>query len=89
MQFDIGIPRKDEEHLVSKKEQRRLLAILTLGLTGAIAIGFRHQLKALPRIPERRGIKGDLKEALLQGSVRAGTLFVASVLVRQLAKSRR
>lgn len=89
MRLDVGNPRKDEEHLVSNREQRRLLAFMTLGLTGAIAVGFRHQLKTLPRIPEQRGVKGDLKEAILQGSVRMGTLFVASVLVRQLAKSRR
>ena len=66
-----------------------MLAILTLALTGTVGIALRRRLRGLPRIPERRGIKGDLKEALLQGSVRTGTLFVASVLVRQLAKSRR
>ncbi len=74
---------------MSNKAQRLMLAILTLALTSTVAMALRRRLRGLPRIPERRGIKGDLKEALLHGSVRTGTIFVASVLVRQLAKSRR
>ena len=41
------------------------------------------------KIPERRGIKDDLTEAVLQGLVRAVALVVASVIVRALAASRR
>jgi hypothetical protein len=65
-----------------------MLAILTLALTGGIWMGLHRWLRSLPRIPEQRGIKDDLKEATLQGAVRMSTLFVASILVRQLAKSR-
>jgi hypothetical protein len=40
-------------------------------------------------IPERRGIRDDLTEAVLKGLVRAVALTLASVLVRQIAVSRR
>lgn len=73
---------------MSNKAQRQLMAILTLALTSAIALGLRRRLRELPRVPEQRGIKGDLTEAILHGLVRTATVFVASVLVRQLAKSR-
>ena len=38
------------------------------------------------QIPERRGAKDDLFEALLQGVVRMAALFTASVVVRKLAE---
>jgi hypothetical protein len=39
-------------------------------------------------IPERRGVGDDLKEAALQGLVRAAAFFAASLLVRRLARPR-
>jgi hypothetical protein len=41
------------------------------------------------QIPERRGIRDDVTEAVLKGLVRAVALVVASIIVRQLAASRR
>ena len=41
------------------------------------------------KIPERRGIRDDVTGAVLQGLVRAVALTLASVIVRQIAASRR
>ena len=41
------------------------------------------------QIPERRGAKDDLLEAVLQGAVRMTAFFAASLLVRKLAEIRR
>ena len=37
------------------------------------------------QIPERRGIKDDVTEAVLKGSTRMVAYFIASVVVRKLA----
>ncbi len=73
---------------MSNKAQRQLMGIIALALTGAIGLRLRPQLRKLPRVPGQRSIKGDFTEAILHGLVRTATLFVASILVRQLAKSR-
>ncbi len=72
---------------MSDKTQKRLLTLLSIG----ISIGLSQPLARFigEKIPERRGIKDDLTEAALQGLVRAVALVVASVIVRQLAASRR
>jgi len=72
---------------MSDKTQQRLLTLLSI----AISIGLSQPLTRFigEKIPERRGIKDDLTEAVLQGLVRAVALVVASVLVRALAASRR
>lgn len=41
------------------------------------------------QIPERRGAKDDLLEAILQGAVRMTAFFAASLLVRKIAEMRR
>jgi hypothetical protein len=60
-------------------------------LSIVISIGLSQPLARFieKKIPERRGIKDDLTEAVLQGLVRAVALVVASVIVRKLASSRR
>jgi hypothetical protein len=72
---------------MSDKTQQRLLTLLSIG----ISIGLSQPLARFigEKIPERRGIKDDLTEAVLQGLVRAVALVVASVIVRALAASRR
>jgi hypothetical protein len=40
------------------------------------------------QIPERRGIGDDAAEAILQGLARATAIFLASVVVRQIARAR-
>lgn len=41
------------------------------------------------QVPERRGAKDDVMEAVLQGLARTAAVIVASALVRQLARQRR
>jgi hypothetical protein len=72
---------------MSDKTQKQLMTLLSIG----ISIGLSQPLARFidKEIPERRGIKDDLTEAVLQGLVRAVALVVASVIVRRLAASRR
>jgi hypothetical protein len=72
---------------MSDKTQKQLVTLLSIG----ISIGLSQPLARFieKEIPERRGIKDDLTEAVLQGLVRAAALVVASVIVRRLAASRR
>ena len=72
---------------MSDKAQQRLLTILSI----VISIGLSQPLTRIiqEKIPERRGIRDDVTEAVLQGLVRAVALTLASVIVRQIAASRR
>lgn len=72
---------------MSDKTQKRLLTLLSIG----ISVGLSQPLTRFigEEIPERRGIRDDVTEAVLKGLVRAVALVVASIIVRQLAASRR
>ncbi|MDQ3942004.1 MAG: hypothetical protein M3254_02745 [Actinomycetota bacterium] len=72
---------------MSDKTQKQLVTLLSI----AISIGLSQPLARFiqKEIPERRGIRDDLTEAVLKGLVRAVALVVASVIVRKLAASRR
>jgi hypothetical protein len=72
---------------MSDKAQQRLLTILSI----VISMGLSQPLARFigEKIPERRGIRDDLTEAILQGLVRTAAFGLASVLVRQIAASRR
>jgi hypothetical protein len=71
---------------LSEQAQRRLLTVLAI----AIAMGLTRPLNNFieEQIPERRGIRDDVAEAILQGLVRTAAVVLASVLVRQIARSR-
>lgn len=71
---------------MSEQAQRRLLTVLAI----AIAMGLTRPLNNFieEQIPDRRGIGDDVAEAILQGLVRAAAIFLASVIVRQIARSR-
>jgi hypothetical protein len=84
----IGDPSAQGERSgMSDKTQQRLLTLLSI----AISIGLSQPLARFigEKVPERRGIRDDLTEAVLKGLVRAVALVVASVIVRALAASRR
>lgn len=72
---------------MSDKTQKRLLTLLSI----VISVGLSQPLTRFigEEIPERRGIRDDVTEAVLKGLVRAVALVVASIIVRQLAASRR
>jgi hypothetical protein len=71
---------------MSDKTQRRLLTVLAI----AIALGLSRPLTKFiaEQIPERRGVKDDLKEAAIQGVARTVAILAASVIVRRLAGRR-
>jgi len=54
----------------------------------AMFLALDRQLKRLiaEQVPERRGPRDDVTEAVLQGAARMTAVIVASALVRQLAK---
>ncbi|MBX6762922.1 MAG: hypothetical protein K6T51_06635 [Rubrobacteraceae bacterium] len=81
-----NVPR-EEGHAMSEKMQRRLVTILAMGLAMGLSRPVNRYIER--RIPERRGIKDDLTEAVLQGAVRMTALFGASVIVRRIARRRR
>jgi hypothetical protein len=72
---------------MSDEAQRRLLTLLVVVLTAVLSLPLRSMVDEA--IPERRGVGDDLAEAVLQGLVRVGAVVLASVLVRQLSRSRR
>jgi hypothetical protein len=71
---------------MSDQTQRRLLTVLAITIAVALTRPLNRFIEE--QIPERRGVGDDLKEAALQGVVRAAAFFAASLLVRQLAARR-
>ncbi len=72
---------------LSDQTQRRLLSVLAL-VTATVLTRPVNRFIA-EQIPERRGIRDDLQEAVLKGLVRMAAYFAASLLVRRLAQMRR
>jgi hypothetical protein len=71
---------------MSEETQRRLLTVLAIGIAMVLSRPVNRYIDE--QIPERRGIKDDLAEAALQGLVRAAAFFVASLIVRLIARAR-
>ena len=72
---------------MSDKAQRRLLSLLVIAIFLALDSPLKHLLTE--QVPERRGPRDDVMEAVLQGAARMVAVIVASALVRQLAEQRR
>ena len=71
---------------MSDQTQRRLLTVLAITIAMVLTRPVSRFIEE--QIPERRGVGDDLKEAALQGLVRAAAFFAASLFVRQLAGRR-
>ena len=71
---------------MNDQTQRQLLTVLVIVLTAVLTRPVKRYIAE--QIPERRGTRDDLTEAVLQGLVRMAPVFVASILVRRLAGSR-
>ncbi len=71
---------------MSDKAQRRLLSVLVIALFLALDRPMKQFIDE--QIPERRGPRDDVMEAVLQGLARTAAVIVASALVRQLARQR-
>jgi len=61
--------------------QQRLVTILAAGIAYLIS---QYVTDKLIDIPEERGIKDDVLEAVLKGATTASSTILASVLVRRL-----
>jgi len=72
---------------MSDQTQKRLMTVLAIGISLALSQPLTRFIGE--QIPERRGIRDDVTEAVLKGLARMVALVVASVLVRQLAARRR
>ena len=72
---------------MSDKAQKRLLSLLVLGTFVALQIPLKRLVGEL--VPERRGPRDDVAEAVLQGAARLVAVILASAFVRGLAEQRR
>ncbi len=83
--LDAGVGGEGESAM-SDKMQKRLVTLLSI----AIAMGLSQPVSNFIReqIPERRGVRDDLAEAVLEGIVRTTAFFLASFIVRQIAGRR-
>ena len=82
----ITKPESEEANRMSDKTQRRLLTVLSTVIALVVSKPLTDYIGE--QIPERRGIKDDALEAALQGLVRAVSIFLASLAVRQLVGRR-
>jgi hypothetical protein len=69
------------------KTQKRVQTVLAIVIAMVLSRPVNNFIDE--QIPERRGAKDDLLEAVLQGAVRMTAFFAASLLVRKLAEMRR
>jgi hypothetical protein len=69
------------------KTQKRVQTVLAIVIAMVLSRPVNNFIGE--QIPERRGAKDDLLEAILQGAVRMTAFFAASLLVRKLAEMRR
>ncbi len=67
--------------------QKLLLTALSVGLSALLSRPFTNNMIS-EAIPERRGVRDDVAEAVLKGATRAVAVIIASVLVRWLAGRR-
>ncbi len=72
---------------MSDKAQRRLLSLLVVATFIALQIPLKKLVAE--QVPEKRGPRDDVAEAVLQGAARAVAVIFASALVRGLAEQRR
>ena len=64
--------------------QRRVITLVAAGIAYLIS----HQLtERYIDIPEQRGVKDDILEAVLKGATTATSTILASILVRRLFRS--
>ncbi len=72
---------------MSDKAQRRLLSLLVVATFIALQIPLKRLVAE--QVPEKRGPKEDVAEAVLQGAARMVAVIFASAFVRGLAQQRR
>jgi hypothetical protein len=70
---------------MSDETQKRLISILSTGIAYVLASQLAERLI---REPEVRGVRDDIKEALLQAGFSLASTVIASILIRQVIGSR-
>jgi hypothetical protein len=70
---------------VNDETQKRLISILSTAIAFVLASRLAQKLI---REPEVRGVRDDVKEALLQAGFSLASTIIASILIRQLISNR-
>ena len=65
--------------------QKRLISILSTGIAYVLASQLAERLI---KEPEVRGVRDDVKEAVLQAGFSLASTVIASILIRQIISSR-
>ncbi len=83
----LGGPESPERAGMSDGTQKML--VTALGIVGSQILARPLTRFIGEQIPERRGVKDDILEAVLKGIARVVALSLASIIVRQIAVRRR
>ena len=70
---------------MNDETQKRLISILSTGIASVLATQLAERLI---QEPEVRGVRDDVKEALLQAGFSLASTLIASILIRQVISSR-
>jgi hypothetical protein len=70
---------------VSEETQKRAITILSTGIAALLS---RQLADRFIDVPEERGIKDDIKEAVLKASFSLASTIIASIIIRRLVGSR-
>jgi len=70
---------------MNDETQKRLISILSTALAYVLASQLAERLI---RQPEVRGVRDDVKEALLQAAFSLASTIIASIVIRQILSSR-
>ena len=71
---------------MNDEAQQRVVTALAAGMTFVLS---RLVTQRVTKVPERRGVKDDVLEAVLKGGTTAISTVLASVIVRRLLRGRR
>ena len=70
---------------MNEETQKRAITILSTGIAALLS---RQLADRFIDVPEERGIKDDVKEALLKASFSLASTIIASILIRRVVSSR-
>ena len=70
---------------MNEEAQKRAITILSTGIAALLS---RQLADRFIDVPEERGIKDDVKEALLKASFSLASTIIASIIIRRVVGSR-
>lgn len=70
---------------MSEETQRRVITLTSTALAGLMASQLADRFI---KVPEERGVKDDLKEALLKASFSLASTLIASIIIRRYMSRR-